>query len=310
MTPRPSAHQPVTPELDFVIIGAQKGGSTQLARGVREHPEIWMPKSETPVFRDPLYSAADIAAFRDLVGQQRATTLRGIKCPDYLARPEVPARLLAQRGRPKLVVCLRDPVERAVSTYFWHVRWGLLPIEDPSIGLEKVLDGRYADRDPRSDEVVEWSLYGKHLDHYLTHFGRDEIHVLFSDDLRRDPHSAYSSTFSFLGVDATFRPPAEAKSANEGVYSRQRLKFLNLRNRFVLRWSADRTYVDIQPATGVFPRLASRSVAGIDRFILSRIFTEKKPTITPEVTERLRKHFAADTARLEEILHRDLGAWK
>ena len=296
--------------LDFVIIGAQKGGSTLVADALGHHPDVWMPPREVALFRDPLFSEGKAAELRRWIVQSSSCKLAGIKCPDYLARAEVPPRLLDQDKPPQLVLSLRDPVSRAISTYFWHVRWGLLPLEDPSVGLKKVIDGVYSGSNPRAHEIMSWSLYGSHLSHYLEYFKRDQIHVLFSEDLRVAPNETLRDVFRFLNVDDTVSPVLRANAANEGAYSKARLRFLRLRNRYVQWWDPQRTYVDVRPATGFLPKLVSWSVAGTDRYVLARVFRNGKPDIDPAVLRGMREFFVSDVEVLESIIGRDLGRWK
>lgn len=297
-------------ELDFVVIGAQKAGSTTLAVGLSQHPDIWMPATEVDVYRDPVYSAsAEQALLRTLRAHSDAAR-RGIKCPDYLGRAEVPPRLAALPVAPKLLVVLRDPVARAVSSYYWHVRWGLLPVEDPNIGIAKVLDGHYAAHDPTSSDILDWGLYGKHLTHYLSLYPRELLHILFDWQLRDCPQAAFGSAFGFLGVDTAFLPTIDEKSANEGIYSQQRLRFLKLRNKHRLRWSDDGTYATIPPARGLVPWLTSQGVAVADRYLLSHLFDNSRPELSADLLAALRKYYRDDVERTEAMLGVDLSAWK
>lgn len=296
--------------LNFLIIGAQKGGSTLMARGVAQHPDVWMPAKEIPVFRDPLFNPHDLARLQEAMEVDGQGRLCGIKCPDYLARPEVPPRLLASGVRPRLLLCLRDPVARAISAYFWHVRWGLLPIEEPSVGLTRVMDGVYADCDPRVEEIVDWSRYGAHLAHYLKYFDLAEILVLRNEDLRSCPERVFTDIFGFLGVDRKFRPEIERNSVNEGVYSRPRLRFLSLRNRYVHWWDDSHSYVDVRRPERLLPRAASNTVAGVDRYVLSHIFDNERPPIDRAVLDRLRALLRPDLELLESVVGQPFAEWK
>ncbi len=297
--------------LDFVVIGAQKGGTTQLARGIGQHPDIWMPNGEVPVFRDPVFSAAKMVALEGSLCEHSDKQMRGIKCPDYFARPEVPERLNGLGRRPKLLLCLRDPVARAVSAYFWHVRWGLLPVEDPGVGLTKVLDGAYRESSPSAADILDWGLYGRHLTTYLRYFSLNDIHILFNDELREHPSASFRSIFRFLGVDnLDFRPPYQMRSINKGVYDRRRLRFLNLRNRYILSWNADKTYTSLARPSAMAPRIFSWTVAGIDRILLSQLFRADASVVPADVTNRLREYYRSDIERLEGLLRRELPSWK
>ena len=293
---------------NFVIIGAQKAASTALLHALRNHPDIWMPDQEDPFMRDPVFDSDRIADFRRryrTVGRARS----GLKCPDYLARPEVPARLAGLLENPRLIVIVRNPVDRAISAYFWHVRWGALPVVDPNEGLRRLLDGEYEQTDPTSAEILEWGLYHQHISTYLEHFDRSRILIIHDKDLRCDRGAVLAETFRFLGVESSVPEVGPTRTTNEGVYSLTRLRFLQLRNRLILRWTPDRSYYTIFKPKNPLARFCSNLVAAIDRWVLAPTIGNRRPFISDEIRNRLAQFYAHDSAQFQSLLGRTLDGW-
>ena len=292
----------------FVIIGAQKAASTALVDALTSHPDIWMPDLEDHFLRDPVFDEAGIDAFVEKysLGSQRLT---GLKCPDYLGREEVPRRLVEICGRPKLLLIVRDPVERAISAYFWQVRWGVLPIEDPSVGLARVLDGDYIDLYPSSYEILDWGMYGQHLRRYLEFFDLSDILIIHDQDLRSKPNEVLSESFRFLDVDDTSSQVRKARSSNEGVYEPRRLRFLQIRNRSILRYSDDRSYVTIFKPSNPIRLALSNIVAATDRWLLARLFGNKRPEISPVIRSRLEAYYREDSADFSAMVGQRFDTW-
>src|SRR5712691_8988709 len=106
--------------LDFVVIGAQKGGTTTLFEHLRGHPELCLPADkEAPFFNRPeLYSHGVEHLFSTYFPQPLPTDrLLGTVTPQYMCIAGCAQRLAVAFPECRLVVILRDPVERAYSHY-------------------------------------------------------------------------------------------------------------------------------------------------------------------------------------------------
>lgn len=293
---------------NFVIIGAQKAATTTLEGWLARHPDVWMPDTEEAHFRDPVYQKRDLEEFaRQYAG--RDARMLGLKCPDYLGRPEVPARLANDLDMPRLLVSLRNPVQRAVSAYFWNMRWGTIPIADLNTGLRTILDGPSSPGNPYPQEILDWGLYGKHVTRYLTVFPLDHLHVLLEEDFRV-PDVAWRSSARFLDLDPDIlEVGATARSRNEGIYSLARLRFLQVRTPSVLRRDARTGYATIDKPTNPAVRAFSNAVAATDRFVLRPWFDNKPPALEADVRNRLIDFYREDVLALQDLLSRDLTDW-
>ncbi len=296
---------------DFVIIGAQKAGSTGLMRHLAAHPHLYLPDHETRYFRDPWFQFQSPSVLADDVepagpGVRR----RGIKCPDYLALPEGPQRISAALGEVHLIAVLREPVDRAISSYFWAMQWGLVPLEAPEEGLRKILDGEWAKAHPRSTEVLEYGLYGKHLTRYLDVFRRERIAVLIDEELRSAPLQAMRTRVRVP------RCRCHRGAAVEPA-SRERRRVLADSAEVPLPYDTSTSCAStraIREGTSKRPstlrsRIADRSIAAVDRLVLSRIIDNTKPTVSDALRARLADYYRTDVELTARVIDRDLSGW-
>lgn len=296
---------------DFVIIGAQKSGSTSLMRQIREHPQIYMPKAETRYFRDPWYHVQSATELERVLKPARRSVLRyGIRSPDLLALPSAPERIHRELPSAQLIAILRQPVDRAISAYFWYMQWGWIPISPPAEGLRKLLNGDYQSAYPRSAEILEYGLYAQQLERYLDRFPRDRIKIILTDELRDEPQRVEVGVFQFLGVDPQFRPSAGTQTRNEGVYSDRRLRVLRLRHRYILREYPGFAGTYVERPNSVVGWLVDRGIAAIDRIVLARLISNARPPIDDELKAQLAAYYATDVAELERMLGRNLRSWR
>jgi Sulfotransferase domain len=287
---------------DFAIIGAQKSSSTWLQECLREHPSIWMPKYEVYAFEDPYHDASAVEALHDQLNRNRGPRVVGIKCPSYLGRPECPERLYQYAPDARFIVCLRNPIERAVSAYFHYMVYGAIPVAPIEDGLARILDGKFREDFPRSVDIIEFGMYAKHLDRYMRLYSRHQFHVI--TDVAPFDDRRLRSVFTFVGVDPGYQPKSRIKRVNEGVYSLSRIEFLRAKNRLAHR--SDRAL----RKPGVWPWFVDRTMLVADRAILRWALTSAKPRPSEGLRRRLYDHYRHDIARLETMLGEDLAAWK
>lgn len=203
--------QPLQAPLDFVILGAEKAGSTYLARALGDHPLVALPREEVRYFRDPFYGPP--AELHAMLPPPAPGVLRGIKHPGYLARPEVPPRLAAHNPGLKLLASLRDPIDRCLSAYLHYVRAGQLPPLPPEEGLRVALDS--PTRSPKYADVLAFGLYAKHLHRFTRSFPRESLLVLEFERLKEE-HEVLGQAFRFLGVEPLQEPRRGVE--NGGTY--------------------------------------------------------------------------------------------
>lgn len=284
---------------DFVILGAQKSASTFLQDQMNQHPSVEIAAGEARHFEDPQYAHGAVDQLPMLFASRGAGTARGIKRPDYLGRPEVAERIAAHLPRARLFVVLRDPVPRAISSYYHYVRHGFAPLMPLDDAFKQLLDGRLTQRFPRCADVLEYGLYGQHIARYLGYFPASQLMVLDQGILVSRPSDVIGEAFEFVGVASDFIPQ-QGNTLNKGVYSPTRLRILRSKNRLQFRYSENRERrYPVQP--GGLGYIWVGSVVGLDRMVLSKLDRKQPPSLSEELVMRLRGYYAEDSKRLRDL---------
>lgn len=288
---------------NFIIIGAQKSASTLMHLQLADHPDVFMPMKEIPVFEDPYYSQGAVDRLQTLFAMAPEGKVRGMKRPDYLPKPECAERIQAHIPGVKLLVTLRDPIERAVSAYFHYMHEGWIPVAPVDVGLTSLLDGEYDVLYPRAQEVVEFGFYGRHLDAYRTAFDSAQMLVVLHDDLIRNGREVMEGVESFLGLKSHFNEHIHASRPKPGTYSMLRLRYLQAIKGITHEFDASRRYS--RRRAGVASRLAQ----SVDTHVLSRIAHSAPPIISADVSHRLRMLYEDDVRWLAEDYNLEVGQW-
>ena len=216
--PHSAPHRPL---VDFMIIGAQKCGTSALHRFLDQHPQIGMSSlKEVHLFDAPEYSKGWPAAqiderYRPHFAHCPDAALRGEATPIYIYLPDIAPELKRYNPRLKLIALLRDPVERAISHYYMEKSRNQ---EDKPLWLALLMEPlRLArDRNPRAPDSAarrhsyrHRGLYSRQLRNVFRCFGKDRVLVIRSQDLQRRHEAVLRQTLKFLGAPPGPRIPAE-----------------------------------------------------------------------------------------------------
>jgi hypothetical protein len=194
---------------DFLCLGTQRGGTTFLQRLLERHPLVCLPACKE-VHYFSLHAAESTAWYAAHYKEARPEQLCGDITPYYLFHPEASMRISSLLPEAKLIVLLRDPVERALSQYFHSVQLGLehLSLEEalaaePArlFGAEAVLrepGGRHPSHQEHS--YVSRSRYGGQLSRYEALYPQRQILLLRSEDLFQRPQRVWRRLERFLGL--------------------------------------------------------------------------------------------------------------
>ena len=294
---------------DTVVIGAQRAGTTMLLAALAEHPQVEAVRGELHDFSDPTYGPNAVERVSRRFRRPDAVR-RTFKCASYLGQSEVPARLASDLEHPDVVAILRDPVTRAVSAWYWYVYVGLVPPESHESALRRLLRNEAQGHAWRhGEEVLEWGLYGRLLEMWLSAFPREKIHVLTDLDMKRDGVGVVRGLYAALGLDSSYVPSAPMHSYNRGVRSLSRLRWLRLRNRWTWREAELGHWSPSRPARPL-PALGHLAVHGIDRMLLAPLDRSRRSPLSQELELELWRYYEDDVARLEKLFDIDLSAWR
>lgn len=244
---------PYRPRLSFMIVGAQKAGTSALAQFLDAHPEIDMSsRKEVHLFDAPEYSpdwaAADIderyrphfahSRFAGLPGE----TVLGEGTPVYLFLPDIPAELRRYNPQLRVLVLLRDPVDRAISHYYMEKRrggerrplWQALALEP--FRLRRSRDPRHPESAQRVHSYRARGLYSRQLRDLYRAFPREQVLVVRAEDLLREHDATLRRVFAFLQVSTDVRVPPAVVFEGEPGRRRHRLVSWLLRLSYVVEF--------------------------------------------------------------------------
>ncbi|MDQ3740633.1 MAG: sulfotransferase [Actinomycetota bacterium] len=199
-----------TPKLDFIVIGAQKAGTTSLWRYLEDNPGLVMPPDKEASFFSEPHWAEDRAFMMAIYKHAPRGKLLGKVTPAYMTgTPAASVATIAERihstvPQARLVALLRDPVERAFSA---HRMWIQLGEEDRSFeqAVDDLLAPEALERGRRGpsirDSYVVSGEYGRMLRAYARHFDPAQLHVELTDDLERAPGEVVERVCRHIGVD-------------------------------------------------------------------------------------------------------------
>ena len=185
---------------DFLGLGTQKGGTSTLQALLKTHPDVFLPSC-----KEVHYFSLHAEQPREWYAGHYATAGRRQRCGDitpyYLFHPEAPQRIQALLPRVRMVVLLRDPVERCLSQIFHARRLGFESLE-PEAALdaesERLASGSAFSLQKHSYQAR--SRYLEQMNRYERLFHSEQLLVLRSEDLFEQPDLIWLKLLSFLGL--------------------------------------------------------------------------------------------------------------
>lgn len=196
-----------------LIIGTQKGGTTSLFNYLSLHPDVLPPVAKEPHYFD-LYYARGPRWYRGCFPfehQLRGGALTLEASPYYMSHPLAAERAAGLVPGAKLIALLRNPIDRAFSSYHFVKKGGEEPLSfaeaidrEPErlAGEEERLrtDPEYYSYNHRTYSYLRRGQYLEQLKRWVEHFPRSNLLVLQSEWLFRDPAGATAAVQEFLGL--------------------------------------------------------------------------------------------------------------
>jgi hypothetical protein len=272
--------------IDFAVIGAQKCATSWLYYCLRDHPEIVLAqkKEEVNYFGGPRYLEHGPEWFDRLYSPKAGARIRGSVSVNYLHDAAALRSFCAHFPEARLVVSLRDPIERAVSACEFLMRRAELPLRQVSELVAKALDDVDARRETPESELVTRSLYGRQLRIVEEAGALDRIMFVSFEALARDRLGAIAAIYTFLSVgDPSFVPASLSTQPKRSTH----IDALTRIERLV-------------PGSRILGKLMDLSHRG-----LSKVGLVSSPkTLSEDVLVRFRSLLAVDMVPLRACLER------
>ena len=267
---------------NFLIIGGMKCGTTALTEYLKAHPDVFIASPKEMHFFDRNYENGwdwYESHFVNATGFKAVGESTAHYSYDEAAHERIARRLPDAR----LIMMVRDPVERAHSQY-WHAR---------TRGREHLTFSESLEAEPgrlaSGNEVDRWTYsyvdrgnYARQLRSLMQHFDHSRIHVVILEELQRDPAQTYQKICRFLNVDDEQVPDIVGQKVNPFVRHRSTV---------------------LRRVTGSMPGLMRRAVGKLNR--VSGVY----PDLDGETRQALAKEFARSNSELAKLIGRDLSTW-
>lgn len=223
---------------NFVVVGAQKCGTTSIYNYLNENPAVFVPHvKETNFFSDSnLFDKGKAYYLSKYFNSNNRYKIVGEVCPAYLSNLNAPERIYKTFGKIKIVIILRNPIDRAYSNFIMRrARQQEQRSFEEAVNSEiEVLNGlgneERVEISPGNDYLYN-SLYARHIRPYIDLFGFDSICFLSFDKLCMDSRRFMDELYDFLGCKQNV---TNAHNKKYNVASRARSTRLELliRNDF------------------------------------------------------------------------------
>ncbi len=268
---------------DFIGIGAQRAGTSWIYANLASHPSICMGEKELHFFSRDRYIKKGIAWYQRHFAECGSGVLCGEFSTSYLYSKEALLRIKKHAPDAKIIVVLRNPIERAFSNYYMDIMAGAIPRETS-----------FRDALARDPGYIERGLYFKHLaEFYLKN--KDSILVLVHEDSKKDPKKYMAMVYSFLGINPYFESEFLYTKINESrVPSSVALER-------IMNWGAA-TF----RALGFEKLVWFIKRQGVASRVRSKNTSQKKDSLDEDTRSMLVEQFYQDTQQLSQLLQRDL----
>lgn len=297
-----------SPKPNFLIVGAPKCGTTSLAAWLDQHPEIQVIRGEPHFFGSDIdYNQPRLSEkqYRALLNARPEKRLCGDRSTWYLYSMNAADEIAEWNPDARIIAMLRHPAEMIHSLHAHHLQRGQ---RDDIADLEEALlaepERRAGQRIPPGARFSESLLYSKipryssQLERFMKRFDREQIHVILFDDLCASPEKTFCDTLNFLDADPNFSPDmsienASAPTSNGWLYRRWKASTWRYRLRSLV------------------PGPLYRRIREQRKQRLARAAQLKpRAKLDASLREQLVRQFEPEVDRLEELLNRDLSAWR
>jgi hypothetical protein len=301
---------------NFLVIGAGKSGTTSVYHALKQHPEIFMSGVKEPNFfalegekkitgydkDDPhgfnfypwaVTNMEDYQALFDEVDNQK---MIGESSTMYQYMPKAPERIKQHIPNAKIIGIFRHPAERLYSRYLHLVRENRPPTENFEDCFEK------GNLWWQKNDLIQEGFYYTHMKRYFDLFPREQIKIMFYEDLRSKPTEFMQELFDFLGVDNDFVPDLSVQYNVSG----------KIKNKWIDKIIGQQSLLRIG-IEKVSPKLVNQARESI---LLQQIVTglrkknlERAPINPTTRTRLIQEIYKDEILQFQQLVNRDLSHW-
>jgi len=293
-------NRPVLP--NTFIIGVQKAGTTTLDDWLSQHPQIYCYESLKDVHLFARFKSMDEIEQR-LMKEPASYKNQPVilqSAVNYIFYPQLLESIAQFKPKAKLILILRNPVDRAISSYAYFKKMlrETRPMEEALLYQPKEVTE--FTKDNGDFTYIEHGFYAKQIKNCLQYFSKEQLLILDYNDLSANPSSLLKQIFSFLNIDTAFQPDLTAKNVT-GSVKNQFLQERIIKQGKVRKWIVKNFLDPFLPV-------------GKRKMIKKKLFEmntgkEKTGQLLPgneetveQIKKRLRPYFMEDVKELDALI--------
>ena len=285
-------------KVDFFIVGAPKAGTTSLYHYLNEHPQVEMSSQKEPdyfsdkaIHQQGMYygkNRVDTLDKYESLFVQKESVVYGEGSVSYLFYDNVAEDIKKYNSNAKIIIMLRNPIERAFSHYLMDYRLGLI-----SDSFENILAKKSKHKNAHLfyQQYIEVSKYAKQIQRYLDFFEKENILFIDHEDFKKNVSRTVDKVYDFLNISVEFAADINTKYNTFTLPKNKGIRFIY-------------SFVFLRKIlTFLFPIYLVKNI----RVLLFK--ADKKPELLKETRSQLRIIFNDDIKKLEEVLGKDYSKW-
>lgn len=286
-----------------ILLGAQKAGTSSYFSWIAQHPEVCGPEAvkDFPFFLNDDYYQKGFAYLSGFYKEYNHEPIILAGCVNYIYFSKAIERLYNFNPDLKLLLVLRNPVERAFSAYQYFKMLSQETADFPS-AIQREKNEKQSSYHFQTDfTYVDHGLYYKQLKILLQYFNREQLHIILFDDLKAAPEHEMKKTFAFLNINTDFTPTLESVNPTGNA------RFPSI-NKVIFQKSAWRKKL-VNMLIDPFIPLSKRTLLKNKLKSLNTSNKTSTEAIPEDMRQYLAKIYQEDVEQLSAFLNRDLSHW-
>lgn len=306
---------------NFIVVGAAKSGTTSIYQYLKQHSQVYMsPVKETHFFSSdidpkkfrPDYAQAlnkDLTAYvngpmdkeifhafvtdweiyKKLFKNATGKKAIGEVTNSYLFSTSAAANIKQYLPQTKVIMILRNPIERIFSHYLMDIRSGVekLPFKEAVI--------KDMNKNPKgwgiSNVYVEIGMYSQQVKRFMEQFPKEQLMIILFDDFKKDAAGVMKNIFSFIGIDTETNIDFSVRYNKAFIPKSKWVGKINSQRKLKLFLK------DLMPKS-------------MKSLFKKAMFTDKNlPVMSADEKQFLVDLYKEDISQLGKLLNRDLSNW-
>jgi hypothetical protein len=284
---------------NFFIVGAQRSGTTTLYHVLKSHSDVFMSQVKEPCFFIKKRTHEEWKDYLKLFQKANKEKIIGEASTIYFHNKNSPYLVKNKIPHPKILIQLRDPVERTISAYRQNKKKNIEQLSLKESLLKE--NERIKKGFDNSFYYFKKSFYYSQVKRFYDVFGKDDVKITIFEEFIKDPEKILNEIALFLKIDNK-KLPKEIKKYNPG--NEPKSPFLNdfLIGNFFIK----RLFKIVVPV-----KLRKNYIKRLKEKIYWSFLTSKEIEVdfSEKDKEKLRKIFIPDIEKLQGLIKKDLSCW-